>query len=247
MATTASPLAPTVVAGPSGSSPSSSRDTQRASRPSHTRPTTYSGVPPTATIGSPGYQSSPSPVTIPPRTSSQRQVPGMSSNPEPRAERSRSTSERVPVSGDSRRGDRDRDRERDREREQKERERDTEGGRTRRAPTAATAAPVAASDAPQRRNSSSHRDDSRKTTNGTSNSNQTNGTRSEGTPSRTNGTSRTAPEGERRDGRGRKETRFGDYILGQTLGEGEFGKVKLGWRRDGGVQVTEICSHVMIV
>jgi protein-serine/threonine kinase len=35
----------------------------------------------------------------------------------------------------------------------------------------------------------------------------------------------------------RKETTFGKYILGQTLGEGEFGKVKLGWRRDGGVQV----------
>ena len=35
----------------------------------------------------------------------------------------------------------------------------------------------------------------------------------------------------------RKETKFGDYILGQTLGEGEFGKVKMGWKRDGGVQV----------
>ena len=34
-----------------------------------------------------------------------------------------------------------------------------------------------------------------------------------------------------------RETRFGDYILGQTLGEGEFGKVKMGWKRDGGVQV----------
>ncbi|QDS71087.1 hypothetical protein FKW77_009054 [Venturia effusa] len=34
-----------------------------------------------------------------------------------------------------------------------------------------------------------------------------------------------------------KETRFGEYILGQTLGEGEFGKVKMGWKRDGGVQV----------
>jgi protein-serine/threonine kinase len=34
-----------------------------------------------------------------------------------------------------------------------------------------------------------------------------------------------------------KEIRFGDYILGQTLGEGEFGKVKMGWKRDGGVQV----------
>jgi protein-serine/threonine kinase len=31
----------------------------------------------------------------------------------------------------------------------------------------------------------------------------------------------------------RKETTFGSYILGQTLGEGEFGKVKLGWKRDG--------------
>jgi len=35
----------------------------------------------------------------------------------------------------------------------------------------------------------------------------------------------------------KRETKFGEYILGQTLGEGEFGKVKLGWRRDGGVQV----------
>lgn len=35
----------------------------------------------------------------------------------------------------------------------------------------------------------------------------------------------------------RKETTFGTYILGQTLGEGEFGKVKLGWKRDGSLQV----------
>ena len=35
----------------------------------------------------------------------------------------------------------------------------------------------------------------------------------------------------------RKETKFGDYQLGQTLGEGEFGKVKLGWKKDGSVQV----------
>ncbi|KAI9759303.1 MAG: hypothetical protein M4579_002432 [Chaenotheca gracillima] len=35
----------------------------------------------------------------------------------------------------------------------------------------------------------------------------------------------------------RKETRFGDYILGQTLGEGEFGKVKMGWKKDAEVQV----------
>lgn len=35
----------------------------------------------------------------------------------------------------------------------------------------------------------------------------------------------------------RRETTFGQYILGQTLGEGEFGKVKLGWKRDGSIQV----------
>ena len=35
----------------------------------------------------------------------------------------------------------------------------------------------------------------------------------------------------------RKETKFGEYYLGQTLGEGEFGKVKLGWKKDGSVQV----------
>ena len=35
----------------------------------------------------------------------------------------------------------------------------------------------------------------------------------------------------RRGAHGHREVRFGNYILGQTLGEGEFGKVKLGWRR----------------
>lgn len=29
-----------------------------------------------------------------------------------------------------------------------------------------------------------------------------------------------------------KQTRFGEYILGNTIGEGEFGKVKLGWKYD---------------
>ena len=31
----------------------------------------------------------------------------------------------------------------------------------------------------------------------------------------------------------RKDTKIGDYFLGQTLGEGEFGKVKMGWKKDG--------------
>ena len=35
----------------------------------------------------------------------------------------------------------------------------------------------------------------------------------------------------------KRETRFGEYFLGQTLGEGEFGKVKLGWKQDGSVEV----------
>jgi protein-serine/threonine kinase len=35
----------------------------------------------------------------------------------------------------------------------------------------------------------------------------------------------------------RKEVKFGDYILGSTLGEGEFGKVKMGWKKESTVQV----------
>lgn len=34
-----------------------------------------------------------------------------------------------------------------------------------------------------------------------------------------------------------KNTKFGEYFLGGTLGEGEFGKVKMGWKKEGGVQV----------
>lgn len=48
----------------------------------------------------------------------------------------------------------------------------------------------------------------------------------------------------RRGGRSRhdfskreKHTKFGEYILGNTIGEGEFGKVKLGWKQEGGIQV----------
>ncbi|CAK7269946.1 hypothetical protein SEPCBS57363_003854 [Sporothrix epigloea] len=51
-------------------------------------------------------------------------------------------------------------------------------------------------------------------------------------------------EDSRRSGRSRqdrsrreKQIKFGEYILGNTIGEGEFGKVKLGWKQEGGVQV----------
>jgi protein-serine/threonine kinase len=53
-----------------------------------------------------------------------------------------------------------------------------------------------------------------------------------------------AQDESRRSGRSRhdhskreKSSRFGEYYLGNTIGEGEFGKVKLGWKQDGGVQV----------
>jgi len=57
----------------------------------------------------------------------------------------------------------------------------------------------------------------------------------------------------RRGGRSRhdhsrreKQTKFGEYILGNTIGEGEFGKVKLGWKQEGGVQVCCICQGAQL-
>lgn len=38
-------------------------------------------------------------------------------------------------------------------------------------------------------------------------------------------------------GNSAKRSKFGNYILGQTLGEGEFGKVKMGWKKDSSVEV----------
>lgn len=39
-------------------------------------------------------------------------------------------------------------------------------------------------------------------------------------------------------GKREKHSKFGDYYLGNTLGEGEFGKVKMGWKQEGGVEVS---------
>ncbi|KAK6612666.1 Fatty acyl-CoA synthetase and RNA processing-associated kinase 1 [Botrytis cinerea] len=38
-------------------------------------------------------------------------------------------------------------------------------------------------------------------------------------------------------GKREKNSKFGEYYLGNTLGEGEFGKVKMGWKQAGGTQV----------
>lgn len=40
-------------------------------------------------------------------------------------------------------------------------------------------------------------------------------------------------------GKSQKHSKFGDYYLGNTLGEGEFGKVKMGWKQEGGVEVSK--------
>ena len=53
----------------------------------------------------------------------------------------------------------------------------------------------------------------------------------------TRGSSRSRQDHSSSSARRKDNTKFGDYILGQTLGEGEFGKVKLGWKKDGSVQV----------
>lgn len=42
-----------------------------------------------------------------------------------------------------------------------------------------------------------------------------------------------------------KNSRFGEYFLGNTLGEGEFGKVKMGWKQEGGVQVSYLLQRAV--
>lgn len=45
-------------------------------------------------------------------------------------------------------------------------------------------------------------------------------------------------------GKREKNSKFGEYYLGNTLGEGEFGKVKMGWKQEGGIQVSLIFKMI---
>ena len=60
---------------------------------------------------------------------------------------------------------------------------------------------------------------------------------SEGLDDAGRGGSRSRHENAASSSKREKNTRFGEYFLGNTLGEGEFGKVKMGWKQEGGVQV----------
>ncbi|KAI9744590.1 MAG: hypothetical protein M1818_002119 [Claussenomyces sp. TS43310] len=60
---------------------------------------------------------------------------------------------------------------------------------------------------------------------------------SEGVNDGGRGGGRTRHDHSATSGKKEKNTKFGEYFLGNTLGEGEFGKVKMGWKQEGGVQV----------
>ncbi|KAF8544880.1 kinase-like domain-containing protein [Trichophaea hybrida] len=148
------------------------------------------------------------PIPPPPRTSSKTQVPTTASSSE-----SKVNSRSGDGQQDRERSERDRERERtDRERRRAEEARtrqDQPVGRSNSSRAPSSRAGASSSNAPQ-------------TADGRSNSRRRQDSESGGNRSKAGGN----------DGNS-----FGEYILGQTLGEGEFGKVKLGWRRDGGVQV----------
>ncbi|KAI5781490.1 kinase-like domain-containing protein [Geopyxis carbonaria] len=204
----------------SAMSPPGQASPPRATRPAHTRPTTYSGPSPSAPMASASNSASATgpPIAPPPRTSSSRQVPTVDST----SDKNRSGS-RSGTNGNQERERSDRDRERRKAEESRGsqpvgRSNSTRGTSSRNASGGSNSA----SQSGDKSSSSRRRQDS--------------GARSAGASS--GGLQVTNPDGSGAGRSGtRKETRFGEYILGQTLGEGEFGKVKLGWRRDGGVQV----------
>ncbi|KAL7275191.1 hypothetical protein RUND412_001866 [Rhizina undulata] len=224
----------------------------RAGRPSHPRPTTYTGLSPSTpasnsppappphshsnnnSVSNPGP-----PIAPPPRTSSQRHAPSAGDAASP-PDRSRSTGSRRQREQSADGRDRERS-ERDRERERADRERRREDeSRSRREQ------PVGRSNSARESSSRNGTQHSSPQVDGSSNTRrrQDDGSSSSSKARVAAGNSTGGlavvnnPDGHGRStGNSRKETKFGDYILGQTLGEGEFGKVKLGWRKDGGVQV----------
>jgi len=48
-------------------------------------------------------------------------------------------------------------------------------------------------------------------------------------------------------GKREKSSKFGDYFLGSTLGEGEFGKVKMGWKQPDNVQASYISHSTYLI
>ncbi|KAH8152484.1 uncharacterized protein LAJ45_03324 [Morchella importuna] len=232
----------------------------RAGRPPHPRPTTYTGPSPTAAATSNDAQPGPStsqsypnnsmsqqgpPIAPPPRTSSQRQATtAPSAAPGGSTERSRSQSGRTRgQSTDGRereKSDRDRDRRRADETSKPRKDQPVGRSNSARDPTRNGTSSNSQQQAESTNSSGRRRQEGADGASGSAGSGS--GSRSRGGRDATGGSSGLAvvntPDGPGRStGSTRKETRFGEYILGQTLGEGEFGKVKLGWRRDGGVQV----------
>jgi protein-serine/threonine kinase len=200
---------------------SSSGSTPRATRPPHQRPTTYTGPSSSASQPSSSHSSNGPPIPPPPRTSSKTQVPSVS-----------------PTSGNkgnTRGGDGQHDRERnerDRDRERADRERrKMEDGKARQEQ------PVGRANSTRVSRAASHSNSAPQPVDRQTSSRRRQDTESSG-KSRAGHMHATNNNGEETRRTTRKETRFGEYVLGQTLGEGEFGKVKLGWRRDGGVQVS---------
>lgn len=256
-------------ASPSAAPASSNPSPPRAGRPSHPRPTTYTGLSPTiqtsnelpVSSNSQNYSNSMNqpgpPIAPPPRTSSQRQATtAPSAAPGGSTERSRSASGRT--RGQSTDG---------REREKSERDRDRDRRRTDESSKSRKDLPVGRSNSardPTRNGATSNNthqqpvEQSPNTRRRQEGADGASGSASGGSRNRGNGAPGgsssglavvNTPDGPGRStGTTRKETRFGEYILGQTLGEGEFGKVKLGWRRDGGVQVlfNSFISHSFV-